>query len=271
LESAFHALNANLIHNLEGNTKVMKNVRQVTKSILPANLAKWSLIEIEQKIAAYYDIVNDMIHPSLDGATPNQYYDEGMQSLGARAHLFKPFDDEQYILTLPRLDRDRKLSPQRIKFHYFRYTNPALETLSEKSVSVRYDPLDIRFLYALVKGVWICCTCPLLADLAARSEAQLKLATVAIRANMTVVIPKRGDDMAMRVLPLLEQMPAPLTSLSAQAAKPSAAPEPIKVPDMVAVTPNPDLEVPKKASLDTKPEDPQDGESEFEILPTVDT
>lgn len=273
LESAFHALNANLIHNLEGNAKVMKNVRQVTKSILPANLARWSLVEIEQKIAAYYDIVNDMVHPSLDGATPNQYYDEGMKLLGARTHLFKPFDDEQYILTLPRVDRDRKLSPQGIKFHYFRYTNSALENLPEKHVPVRYDPLDIRFIYALVKGVWICCTCPLLAGLAARSEAQLGLATVAIRANTTGVMRKRGTDMAMRVLHLLEQMPPPLTSPSAEAAKPPVAPEPIKVPNLPTVPFVPDLAVPEKdpKPTDTLSEENEGDDSSFEILPTVDT
>jgi transposase InsO family protein len=43
VERLFGTANKQIIHELQGNTKITRNVRQVTKSVQPKNLAVWTI------------------------------------------------------------------------------------------------------------------------------------------------------------------------------------------------------------------------------------
>jgi putative transposase len=272
LESAFHALNCHLIHNLPGNTKIMRNVRQVTKSVLPSNLAKLSLTEIDHKVGAYYDIVNDVIHPALED-TPNDYYARHMQLLGQRGHMFRPWTDELYKLTLPSMG-DRTVKPQGVKFKYFYYNNAILANYHGKELPVRYDPLDIRSIFVQVEPKWIACTCPHLSYKVARSVAQLKLATAAMFANIGNVIKRRQIDIATRVLPYLELMPSePVIKPGGDPSKTVIEVQPLPPNELVVIPPDTKLPAPTTAIEDAPPNEDNDNENggpNFTILPTED-
>ena len=48
-ERMFGVVNTQFIHNLRGNTQIMRNVRQVTKGVDPKGLATWPLAELHGK------------------------------------------------------------------------------------------------------------------------------------------------------------------------------------------------------------------------------
>jgi len=53
IERNFHTMTTQLIHNLLGNTKIMKNVREVHPSVNPENLAIWDLESFIQEMEYY--------------------------------------------------------------------------------------------------------------------------------------------------------------------------------------------------------------------------
>jgi hypothetical protein len=55
IERLFNTANIEFIHNLAGNTQVMRNVRQVTKSVNPRGYAIWTL--------------GELLHSFVDGPT----------------------------------------------------------------------------------------------------------------------------------------------------------------------------------------------------------
>ena len=65
-ERLFGTSNSQFIHNLAGNTKAMRNVRQITKSVDPKRLARWTLGMFYESFFAYvheqYDTTD---HPTL--------------------------------------------------------------------------------------------------------------------------------------------------------------------------------------------------------------
>ncbi len=54
LERFFGTTNTELVHNLKGNSKLMKSVRLATKSVLPANRAVWTLPNIHSYLGGFF-------------------------------------------------------------------------------------------------------------------------------------------------------------------------------------------------------------------------
>jgi len=66
--------NTQFVHNLRGNTQIMRNVRQVTKSVNPEGLATWSLTELYDRLCEYlYEIYDTVEHPAL-GRSPREAF-----------------------------------------------------------------------------------------------------------------------------------------------------------------------------------------------------
>ena len=64
--AVFQVSNTQFVHNLRGNTQIMRNVRQVTKSVNPEGLATWSLTKIYDRLCEYlYEIYDTVEHPAL--------------------------------------------------------------------------------------------------------------------------------------------------------------------------------------------------------------
>ncbi|MDW9253439.1 integrase core domain protein [Burkholderia thailandensis] len=103
LERMFGRLNVDYIHGLAGNTKATKQVRMVSGSHLPKNLAEWTLepmyYGIEHWATDFYD---QQQHPVL-GESPREAFQRGLRESGSREHLHIQFNRDFLIATCPRL------------------------------------------------------------------------------------------------------------------------------------------------------------------------
>lgn len=53
LERLFGTTQVQFVHNLAGNTLVMRNVREVTRSVSPQRHAVWTLPLLEERLSEY--------------------------------------------------------------------------------------------------------------------------------------------------------------------------------------------------------------------------
>ena len=186
LERLFGVTNTKFIYNLQGNTQIMKNVRQVTKSVNPKNLAIWTLGKFHEYISVFfYEIYNSEIeHPALN-KTPQEEFLDGMEKFGKRETRLIPYDESFKIMTLPPILRGEvKASSQSgVTVNYINYfcddfRHPEIDGAK---VAVRYDPLDVGIVYALVRKRWVKCYSDYYKVFKGRSEKELSRATKEIK------------------------------------------------------------------------------------------
>jgi len=188
-ERLFGTTNTRFIHTLSGNTQIMRNVRQVTKSINPKSLACWTFSELYERVFDWvYEVYDNLEHPSL-GQTPRDAYCAAMEKSGMRAHRLIPYDEDFKIFTLPTTPNGTaKVVPGHgIKIHYLFYWSDAFRDpqIEKTRVRVRYDPFDAGVAYAYVKNRWVRCLSQYYSYLQGRSEKEIKIATAELSKNST--------------------------------------------------------------------------------------
>jgi putative transposase len=187
MERIFGRLHTEYVHNLAGNTKALKNVRQSTGKFLPSRLAEWSLEELYYGVNywafSYYD---QLVHSTL-GLSPHDAYEQSVKNSGERPHRIVTLTRDFLILTCPSVDRkgERTVDRQRgIKVHanYFywcpEFRNPNLDG---KKVPVRYDPWDMSTVYVQIQGRWLPAQCKALASLGTLTEKERELLSGELR------------------------------------------------------------------------------------------
>lgn len=179
MERIFGSIHTQYIHNLAGNTKALKNVRQTTRSFLPSRLAEWTLewlyYGIEHWAFEYYD---QTVHPTL-GLSPREAFERGMAIAGQRPHRIVTLSKDFLIMTCPLVKRPkglRTVDRQRgVKVHdrYF-YWCPELSDprLHGTKVPVKYDPWDASTVYVQIGKRWVPARCKALAGLGQMTEAE---------------------------------------------------------------------------------------------------
>lgn len=190
VERLFGISNSLLIHNLQGNTQIMKNVRQVTKSVNPKNHAVWTIENLTALFDDWLgDVYDNMLNPSLF-KTPKEMYIESIEQSGERLNTYIPYDDTFILMTLPSPEnKERKVFPgMGIKLAYAYYwcdefRNPEIEN---KKVEVKYDPFNMGIAYAYIKGQWTKCFSEQYDYLVGKTEKEIKIISEEIRANNTV-------------------------------------------------------------------------------------
>jgi putative transposase len=185
-ERLFGTTNTQLIHNLRGNTQIMRNVRQVTKSVNPKGLATWPLLNLYERLCEYAYQVYDMIaHPAL-GETPRNTFAEGIARTGRRPHRYIPYDEDFLMWTRPTTPKGtaKVLAGRGVKIHHLIYWSEALRDpeIESTQVAVRYDPFDVGIAYAFVRKRWVRCTSEYYSVFRSRSEKELMIATKELRA-----------------------------------------------------------------------------------------
>jgi putative transposase len=66
VERLFGTCNSQFVHNLRGNTQIMRQVRQVTASVNPKGEAVWTLADLHDRLAHYlYEVYDSLDHPAL--------------------------------------------------------------------------------------------------------------------------------------------------------------------------------------------------------------
>jgi transposase InsO family protein len=187
VERMFGTTNTQFIYNLLGNTQIMRNVRQVTKSVNPKELAVWPLSPFVEQLCRYlYEIYDTNIHPAL-GESPRDAYDHGFQNTGSRLHRLIRYDHDFMIATMPTtLKGTAMVSPGRgVKINYISYWCDAMEDpkIQRKQVAVRFDPFDLGTAYAFIGGQWVQCHSDHFQVFQGRSQKELLVASKELRAQ----------------------------------------------------------------------------------------
>ena len=150
IERLFGTTNSAFIHNLAGNTQVMKNVRQVTKAVDPKQHAVWTLGSLYAELRRFaYSVYDTSPHGTLK-QTPKEVFESGFLRTGCRPKQVIPYDDEFIFWTLPTTRKETaKLLPLRgVKINnlfYWAKGDVFLEhpELEKTQLPVRYDPYDM--------------------------------------------------------------------------------------------------------------------------------
>jgi putative transposase len=185
-ERLFGTTNTELVHNLCGNTQITRNVRQVTKSVNPKNLAVWDIGALYELMCAFaYEIYDTTPHPALAPLSPRDAFGQGLAQSGTRDSRRIAYDEEFRMCTLPATPKGTaKLDAVRgIKINHSYYWSDAFRDpdLAGRQLHVRYDPFDIGVAYALVRRQWVQCISQHFMELHGRSERELRIASEELR------------------------------------------------------------------------------------------
>ncbi|MGG0720136.1 DDE-type integrase/transposase/recombinase [Robertmurraya massiliosenegalensis] len=185
VERMFGIANKLFIHNLTGNTQIMKNVRQVTKSVNPKNHAVWTIESLYERLDSWINEVYDNLeNPSLN-QTPKEAHKESIELSGSRTNTYIPYDDNFILMTLPSVTgKTRKVHPGKgIKLTYSYYWCPNFRDpkVENSEVEVRYDPFNIGIAYVLINNNWEKCLSDQYAVFNGKTEKQLKLISEELR------------------------------------------------------------------------------------------
>lgn len=187
VEKLFGTTNTQFVYNFLGNTQITRNVRQVTKSVNPRELAVWPLAPFIDQLCRYlYDIYDMNVHPSL-GESPRSAYDRGFQTTGSRLQRLIRYDREFMIATLPSTSRGTALvSPGHgVKINYIYYWADAMNDagFQRQPVAVRFDPFDIGTAYAFIGDRWVECHSDYYRTFQGRSQKELLIVSKELRAQ----------------------------------------------------------------------------------------
>jgi putative transposase len=180
-ERMFGVSNTQFVHNLRGNTLIMRNVRQVTKSVNPKGLATWSLTELHDRLCEYlYEVYDTADHLAL-GQSPREAFFTRLAETGERQHRMIPYDREFLIFTMPTTIRGtaKVVRGRGVQIHHVYYWCEAFRDpeVQGQQVAVRFDPYDAGAAYAFVHRQWIQCHSEYYSILKGRSEREIMLAT----------------------------------------------------------------------------------------------
>lgn len=181
MERHFGVVNTQFIHNLEGNTQLMKHARLVTKTVSPGNFVTWTLPMLHGALAFFCTrIYGAEVHPA-HGETPDDHLIRRMVETGERRNRLVKLDDTFRIETCPSpTDSDtRKVDPARgIKVGHIWFWNDMFRRpdLKGQSVEVRVDPWDPRHVFVLIRGQWYLCISKLRGILRDRTLVEMRYA-----------------------------------------------------------------------------------------------
>ena len=189
MERIFGHIHSEYVHNLAGNTKATKKVRQTTGKFLPSRLAEWCLENLYYGLEYWaYEYYDTEIHPAL-GMTPREACERSLADSGLRSHRIVTLTRDFLVLTCPAVERRgvRKVDRQRgVKVHNnFYYWCPELRDpkLHKKSLPVRYDPWDAATVYIQINKRWFPAHCKALVGLGQRTDKERELISTELRSR----------------------------------------------------------------------------------------
>ena len=185
IERLFGVSNQQFVHNLQGNTQITKNVRQVTRSVTPATHAIWTLPLLYEQLCEWaYEVYDTNLHGRLK-QSPRAAFEGGLQLAGNRLHRMVQYDEAFRLLTLPttRCGVAKVIPNNGVKINNRYYWANAFRNaeLENTRVPVRYDPYDAGQAYAFVKGLWVTCHSEHYQAFRGRTEREIMLASSEVR------------------------------------------------------------------------------------------
>src|SRR5262249_54863820 len=185
IERLFRTSETEFVHNLQGNTQILKLTRQATKDVHPKQQAIWTLECLYDCLCVWsHEVYDQMPHATL-GQSPRAAYLAGLTATGVRQSRHVSYDETFRLLMLPSTKRGHaKVIPgSGVKVQYLYYWCDAFRQPQVEGtvVPVRYDPFNAGIAYAYVNGRWERCISERYAVFQGRTERELMLATAALR------------------------------------------------------------------------------------------
>lgn len=185
IERLFGVSNQQFIHNLQGNTQLTRNVRQVTKAVAPVTQAVWTLPLLYERFCEWaYEVYDTRLHGRLE-ESPRAAFERGLARGGQRAHRLVQYDEAFRLLTLPSTQSGvaKVVANNGVKIHQRYYWANAFRhpAVSNTQVPVRYDPYDAGQAFAYAQGIWVTCYSEHYHAFHGRTERELLLASSELR------------------------------------------------------------------------------------------
>lgn len=157
VERKFGACNTQLVHNLDGNTKFMKNVRQVSASHNPKNEAAWTIFGLTQLVSSYVH-ENNFTSAIVGNLSPVKLIEHAKNLQGERDFLNQIYDHNLIFHSMPQVERTLKQGKP-IVYDHHEYWHHSFSNVPEGSlkVEVKWDPEDSEILYVFRDGAWLAC------------------------------------------------------------------------------------------------------------------
>lgn len=204
IENLFNVLDAEIIHNLAGNTKALMLARQMTKEVNPENLAVWTFSALYERVEHYlFTLLWDAPSAAL-GTTPRLAFErDKKRAPDPDAERFVLPPHLASIAYFPEVDEGvRIVQPGKgvyVEGYYYwskRMREPGVE---RTWVSVRYDPHDLYVVYVTIKGEWEKCEARRAPELRNVTERTRHLQVIA-RRRLKNTHAKRREDTHGRAL-----------------------------------------------------------------------
>lgn len=179
--------NQRITNELPGATKVLNQLRRVSRSHHPDRLAVFGLKFLGQIAEEWcYRVFDSLPHAGLHGKTPAQMRTISQTEHGKRLHIAISDDPLHEIVSLPAPEGDGTAKVQahdgvQVANLYYWNTRFHDPEIVGTRVDVRYDPFDITKVYAFVRDEWVQCDCVKLLRLRRLSRVDLCAASLEIR------------------------------------------------------------------------------------------
>ena len=186
IERMFGITNTEFVHELSGNTKLLRRARTLSSSHHPSREAVWTLPLLYEALEKWlFDVYPGLRHGSL-GASPREVFEQDRFRSGERAGRYVLADAALRVLLAVTPDGGtRKVDPVRgITIDHLRYWHQDFSRgdVGGSAVLVKVDPLDCALAFAWVRGRWVnCALADGDADLGGRSRKQVALGVKELR------------------------------------------------------------------------------------------
>jgi len=158
VERAMGSTETEVIAQMAGNTRIMKNVRLVTKSVNPFPNAIWTLFALHGALDEYlYNIRETRVHPTL-GLKPREFEAMRMRETGQREHVLVRFDQNIMLLTCPHTKRKlHKIDLQRGVWadNAYYWNDEFKVAIINEEAEVRIEPWCANVVYVYFRDHWI--------------------------------------------------------------------------------------------------------------------
>ena len=173
LERMFGVATRELIDNIAGNTKLRKNVRQLSPQADPTIHSGLWLADIYQGLEDYFFGLYDTRKHSTTFRPPRSMYEASFIAHGARPHRLRTYEELLSVLMPTAKGRPRLIDPSRGVYVNYRYYGHPLLTnlhLAGTTAIVKPLPFDPGSVLLFMKGQWLVCRAGLHEDLRSAPE-----------------------------------------------------------------------------------------------------
>lgn len=158
IERSFETLNTTFFHNLEGNSKAAKNVRQLDKKDHPSYRAKWSIDEIKQLLNTAFRSFNEN-QPQYGDMTANDLEARSRRIYGVKPKCIQKMDEQFLFETFPLVPKQEVTIRQSkyVRFNKMDYFSNKFHDAPKKPTKykAKWDPENYRIIYIYFNGEWI--------------------------------------------------------------------------------------------------------------------